>query len=266
MQTSVIATFFISLLASGQLFAAGLDELSKKPEPAPATNKVTTPSTPKAETPKQVAPATAKPAGASKPAKQTAEDQEESEQTQEAAPTEKVAAKPMARSGASKTVENRLSVGTSLGWSVVKPSKGTWIGIGATDMFFRWKTANTDDHPLAATLRYAPLTGVWNTGNRDYDVTLHGIFAGADYLLPLRAAANLSVKAGAELGYLLPYAKAQDGAPESSDVKKGSLSFAVSSGADWSLMNNKLKVGPVIRLQAIGFTVINLGGAAQFVF
>ena len=173
MQTQLVATFFISLLASCQLYAAGLDELSKKPEAAATGTKVAPASTPKTETPKQVVPAPAKPAEPSHATKETAEDQEEPAEDGKKSSTDKVATKPMARSASSKAIENRLSVGTSLGWSIVKPSKGTWIGIGASDTFFRWKTSGAEDHPVSATLRYAPLTGVWTVGKRDYDVTLH---------------------------------------------------------------------------------------------
>lgn len=266
MKKSSLAFFLISTQMASPLFAAGLDELSKKP--AVKTNAAESSSPQKAEPkPTIEKPATPTPAKPPVPAKPKVEPEAAEEEEAEAAPTtEKAEIKPVVRSAASKALDNRLSIGTSLGWSIVKPAKGTWIGIGAADSYFRWRAASAEDGPLYITGRYAPIAGVWSTGSRDYDTTLHGIFGGAEYILPIRVGANLSIKGSAELGYMLVYAKAQDGAPEASDVKKGTVNLSVGTGADWSLFSNKLKVGPFVRLHAVGFSMVNIGGSAQFVF
>lgn len=257
-------------LPSNQLSAAGLDELSKKPTTTTTPAAASTPT--KGATP-EVKPAVEKPAIPSPakppvPVKQKTESQkdEDEEPSEPSEAEQKTEAKPMVRSAASKALENRLFMGTSLGWALVKPSKGTWIGIGAADTYFRWRASSNEDAPVYITGRYAPVAGVWSTGNRDYDTTLHGIYAGAEYVLPLRLASNFSLKASSELGYMLVYAKAQDGAPESSDVKKGTLNLSVGGGGDWSLFSNKLKLGPFVRLHAVGFNMVNVGASAQFVF
>jgi hypothetical protein len=116
----------------------------------------------------------------------------------------------MVKSAASKRLEDRLSIGPSLGWSIVKPTKGSWIGLGSADVLLRWKTSPAESSRLFFTTRYAPVAGVWSYENRDYDTTLHGIYAGAEYMFPVTSNGSLQLKASAEAGYMLVYAKSQD--------------------------------------------------------
>ncbi len=262
MQKALIVYFLFNPLVSSHLFAAGLDELSKKPDPTPAT-KVLAPAAPKPAVEKNTAPV---PAKSEKRAEDAEETQAEPPPDETKGETAKVDAKPVKKSASSKTLENRLSVGTSLGWSIIKPSKGTWIGVGSSDASFRWRLSPKEDAPLYITGRYAPFAGVWSTGNRDYNTTLHGLYGGAEYLMASRLMGAVNLKANVELGYMLVYAKAQDSAPEASEVKKGTVNLAAGAGAEWGLLSNKVKIGPFVRLHVAGFSIINVGGSAQFVF
>lgn len=277
MQKNIFAHFLIgSLLASNGL-AAGLDELSKAgPKATPAPKSVPTTQAP--------APTPSAPVGVPKPNKLPPPkvpgpveptDRVEESQKEEALPEAKSpkeagetkpASKPVDRSAASKALDKRLSLGTSLGWSIIKPAKGTWTGIGSSDVSFRWRTSPKENEKLYITGRYVPFTGVWTVDRRDYDSTLHGIYAGAEYGTPAGSINGPSLKAGVELGYLMVYAKAQDEAVESNDVKGGKVNLSIGGGADWGFVSDKLKVGPFLRAHVLGFTIFHLGVSAQFVF
>ena len=276
----IISKIAMALLAFSSLgLGAGLDKLSKS-KPETSTGKATSNprkvTTPPAESPKPaqtiVAP-TEKPTPAMPPPAPAAKQEPTNKKLEEAKGEEptKVATKPaskpvVAQSQVSKSLENRLSLATSLGWAVVKPAKGTWTGIGASDIGARWRESVKGDGMVFITARYAPIAGVWTLDKRDYDATLHGIFAGAEYEKPIEFMAAPTIKAGVELGYMVVYAKPQDEAEAASDVKGGKVNLAAGGGADWKILNGKVKVGPFARLHFVGFTIVNVGGSVNFVF
>ena len=231
------ASLLASVLLAPASFAAGIEELSK-PAVAPIPQKAETPA----------------------PAE---DDTEESDTEKPADAAAKPATKQVVKSAASKSLENRLSLGTSLGWGIVKPAKGTWNGLGTSDLSLRWRTSRKEGGKLFITGRYAPFAGVWTVDKRDYDTTLHGIYGGAEFQSPV---GNATLKAGVELGYMMVYAKAQDKAEAASDVKGGKVNMTAGGGADWSILSNKVKIGPFARVHVAGFSIINVGGSAQFVF
>jgi hypothetical protein len=269
---------FFSLLIAGSAFSAGLDKLSKSKPEAPASKTTSSSQTvtkPDAEAakptktivaptekPTPVTPPAATPKGAPLNKKQEDADAEELAKT-----TQKAVVKPVVvQSQQSKALENKLSLATSLGWAVVKPANGTWTGIGASDISARWRESNKGDGKVFITARYAPVAGVWTVDDRDYDTTLHGIFGGAEYEKPIEFMGAPTIKAGVELGYMLVYAKPQDKAEAASDVKGGKVNVAAGGGADWAILNGKVKVGPFARLHFVGFTIVNVGGSVNFVF
>lgn len=269
---------FFSLLIAGSGFSAGLDKLSKSKPEAPASKTTSSSQTvtkPDAEAakptktivaptekPTPVTPPAATPKGAPLNKKQENADAEEPTKT-----TQKAVVKPVVvQSQQSKALENKLSLATSLGWAVVKPANGTWTGIGASDISARWRESNKGDGKVFITARYAPVAGVWTVDDRDYDTTLHGIFGGAEYEKPIEFMGAPTIKAGVELGYMLVYAKPQDKAEAASDVKGGKVNLAAGGGADWAILNGKVKVGPFARLHFVGFTIVNVGGSVNFVF
>lgn len=275
----VLAGFSAANLVQG----AGLDTLSRnKPESAstppkaktnPATETTPSAATP-AVTPKVLPPTkptvATPPVPAVKPApasKKPVETKDEAEGAADVATKEKPEAPPeIIRSEISKAMDNRLSLSTSLGWAVVKPSQGTWIGIGASDLSARWRESQKGDGKLFITIRYAPFTGVWSVSDRDYDTTLHGIYGGAEFHKTLEAMGAATLKAGVELGYMLVYADPQDKAEAADDVKSGKVNLTTGGGLEWGLLKDKVKVGPFARLHLAGFTIFNVGGSINFVF
>lgn len=275
----VLAGFFAASLVQG----AGLDTLSKnKPEsastaPKPKTNSATeaAPSaTTPAVTPKVLPPTkptvATPPAPAVKPvpaSKKRIETKDEVEDTADAATQGKPEAPPeIIRSQMSTAMDNRLALSTSLGWAVVKPSKGTWIGVGASDLSARWRESQKGDGKLFITIRYAPFAGVWSVNDRDYDTTLHGIYGGAEFHKTLEAMGAATLKAGVELGYMLVYADPQDKAEAAGDVNSGKVNLTTGGGLEWGILKDKVKVGPFARLHLAGFTIFNVGGSINFVF
>lgn len=268
-----------ALLSSPGL-SAGLDQLSKsKPEapvakPAKETKPMTTPT---AEQPTQSAPKVVTPPEKPTPAtpptaapkvvplnKKSEEVEDEDEKA--AAPAKKPSRQSVVQSQASKAIENRLSLATSLGWALVTPAKGSWIGVGASDVSARWRESIHGDGKAFITVRYAPVAGVWKVDDRDYDTSLHGIYGGVEYQKPVEFLAAPTIKAGVELGYMLVYARPQDEAEAADDVKGGKFNLTVGGGADWDILDGKVKVGPFARLHLLGFTIVNVGGSVNFVF
>jgi hypothetical protein len=271
------AAFFSLLIASSAL-GAGLDKLSKSKPEAPASKTTSSSKTvtkPNAEATKPtqiiVAP-TEKPTPVVPPAAPPKraplnKKLEDAEAEEPAKAVQKAVVKPVVvQSQQSKAIENRLSLTTSLGWAVVKPANGTWAGIGASDISARWRESNKGDGKVFITARYVPVAGVWTVDDRDYDTTLHGIFGGAEYEKPIEFMGAPTIKAGVELGYMLVYAKPQDKAEAANDVKGGKVNVAAGGGADWAMLNGKIKVGPFARLHFVGFTIVNVGGSVNFVF
>lgn len=283
-QLALFAISATTLLTSADSYGAGLETLSKKKPEVPATssavksgNPATSQPTPVANSAAEtvVAPPKAEPAIPPQPTTPTKATplknkvheptDDEGEETDKAS-TKAEAKAVVVQSQASKSIEGRLSLASSLGWAIVKPSKGTWIGIGASDLAVRWRESRKGDERLLITGRYAPVSGVWTVNDRDYDTTLHGIYAGAEYQKPLEAMGAATLKAGLELGYMLVYAVPQDKAEASSDVKGGKLNLATGGGLEWGILNDKVKFGPFARLHFAGFTILNLGGSINFVF
>lgn len=197
------------------------------------------------------------------PSKATVADAVGEESATRSADNAEESKKPTSKSAAGKSLDGRLSLGTSIGWGIVKPAKGSWNGLGTNDMEVRWRASSKADGKLYYTGRYAPFSGVWTVKNRDYDTTLHGFFGGAEYQKPMP---RLTLKAAVELGYMMVYARPQDKAPAAGDVKGGTVNLTAGGGADWSFLSDKVKLGPFARVHVAGFSIFNFGGSAQFVF
>jgi hypothetical protein len=252
----VIKQTITALVAAGLNFSAAALSADDEADTEKPSAKTTT------------APAKPKPATPPKAEKPAAKEPVDTEQGDTAATKEtKEPAKPVAqKSQTSKNLDNRLSLGTSVGWAAIKPAKGTWIGLGASDINLQWRMSQKDDGKLFITGRYAPFAGVWTVNRRDYDTTLHGFYAGAEFQAPTSMLGGVTLKGGVEVGYMLVYAKAQDKAAPSGDVKGGKASLTAGGGADWSILSNKVKVGPFARAHVGGFSIFNFGGSARFVF
>jgi hypothetical protein len=194
-------------------------------------------------------------------ASQQADDQESADKTDKST-TEKTN-KSETKAHADSAVNNRLFLGTSVGWGVIKPSKGSWNGLGTSDVSARWRTGGKEGGNLFITGRYAPFVGVWHLDHRDYDTTLHGIYAGTEYVMPI---SSMNLKAGVELGYMLVYAKPQDNGAAASDVKGNKVNLSAGGGADWGFFGDKVRIGPFARVHFAGFSIINIGGSVQFGF
>jgi len=273
--------FLSALLLTVNSYAAGLETLSKtKPEdpsgsvpsrgvkPAEAAT-ITPPAKPTPVSPAAVTPALVNPKvqTPSRPHPSKEPDAEEDDDDSQAKPVTKKNLKPApVKSELSKSLDSRLSLGTSLGWAIVKPAKGTWSGLGTSDLSARWRQSRKEDGNLFITARYAPFIGTWTVDKRDYDTTLHGVFGGAELHKPTGLFGDANLKAGVELGYMLVYAHPQDKAKAASDVKGGKVNLAAHGGLEWSLLSDKVKVGPIARVHIVGFSMLNLGGSIHFVF
>lgn len=297
MNVTTLKQITLCWLVSTPAMSAGLDSLSKsKPEgvnASPAASQTKSPTKPATSTssatptlvtpPAKPTPATpAAPAVIVTPRSQESTQQEQPKSGQ--LPNHSIAE----RSQFSKRLAKRLSLATSLGWAVVKPSTGSWSGIGASDITARWRESRKADLMFMITARYAPMTGVWRVDQRDYDTTLHGMYFGVELQKPIESMGAPTIKTGLELGYVMVHAAPQDKAEADSKVKGGKINLAVSGGADWDILGGKIKVGPFVRAHLAGFSVarivsrrnslqtqnafvsgfsiFNVGGSINFVF
>ena len=247
------------ILGASAGFSAGMDSLSKPAVPEKSAPTLTTPdamAAPVSPVP-VVSPVPAQPVVAVPPLEKVETDPPVGQKD------EAENAEPVVKSDSSLFLEKRFSLGTSVGWAVVKPSKGTWVGLGASEVSFQWRLSSDDSSPLSVTGRYAPFAGVWTVNKRDYDVAVHGIYGGAEYRIP---AGTATLRAAAELGYMLIYARAQDKTKLTSDVMGGKANISLGGGADWKFASDKILVGPFARFHVGGFSIFNVGASARFVF
>lgn len=205
-----------------------------------------------------------------KPASEPVETQDDETQSSTVPPkpeetdSDKKTEAPIVRSATSIALDERLSLGTAIGWAYVKPSAGTWSGLGTSTLSGSWRKSPKPDGSLFITGRYTPYSGVWRLNDRDYDTTIHGGFIGASWLLPF-APGKSEIKAGVELGYLMVYAIPQDGAEVDGKAKGGKVAGGFSTEINWTFLS-KLKIGPVIRVGAGSFSSVFVGAAANYVF
>ena len=169
----------------------------------------------------------------------------------------------VARSATSISLDERLSLGTGLGWAVVKPQIGKWQGVGATTVVGSWRKSQKPDGNLFITGSYTPYAGTWLVDDRFYDTTVHAFMGGVNWLFPL--AANKGLKAGVELGYLMVYASPQDRSDADGKVKGGKFAAGGNLELDWTVLG-KVKVGPMVRVNGGGFSTAFVGAVANFVF
>lgn len=262
-----LATAF-GLLAT-PLYAMGLDELT---QPTPSAT-----ATPSNAAPKQTAPAgTTEPTPPlSKPATNALEQPQSIQKPGEppVAPpdtkgTETAPANSQqvvaTRSVTSHTLDERLLIGTSLGWSKITPTQGTWSGLGTSSINVAWRTSRQADGNLYITGRYTTYAGNWLYENHYYDTTIHGLISGLEWVLPFHLG-RAQWKAGVELGYLMVYAKRQDSGEVDSKVKSNKASVGGATDVYWTILD-KVRIGPFVQVSGGGFSIAQFGGAAAFVF
>lgn len=164
----------------------------------------------------------------------------------------------------SHRINDRLQLGVSLGFASIKPSAGSWQGLGFSSVTGAWKGSSKVESSFYISGRYTPYAGVLTVEHEDYDAAMHGFFVGPQWQLPIGSQGRV-LKAGLELGYLLVYAKPQDRystatkAKENKVVAGGGVEFA------WMLLEN-VQLGPFLAAHA-GSTQIYQGGvASSFLF
>jgi hypothetical protein len=267
----IICLCWIAVHSTTPSFAKGLDDLSNaNPEaaddsshtqdsnaaPSKAVKSDTVGSPPSSNTSQTPNPVTTPP---QPPAAQDATSSGSQSET-----SSTIAPKPMERSATSLRLNDRLAIGTTMGWRIVKPAEGEWIGIGGSDLNLSWKFSSNTDSRLFLTTRYTPVTGVWKYEDRYYNTTLHGLFVGSDLVLPVRLGSS-NLRFGGEVGYLLVYTTAQDEAEIDSETRTNRFAYGLTSDWTWQIME-KVWAGPSIRLTAGAFATTSIGAGMRFVF
>ena len=76
---------------------------------------------------------------------------------------------------------------------------------------------------------------------------------------------NATVKAGLELGYLLPYLRSQDGEAYEGRLKSGKIMLSNILDLNWTILE-KTQVGPFLYAAIGGTKVIQGGVQTSFIF
>jgi len=189
----------------------------------------------------------------------------QAEANQPAEETKKEVAAEVVRSAASKSIEDRLRIGTGLYFGTINGGDGDWAGRALGDLHasyvLPWSIRK--DLALVALMRYAP------TG---FNVVINGRSArgiAAMYLLGAGARygvrEDLAVVAGLELGLVRIAAYSIDQLDVDPTVAGNGFQTTISGGADWTVLP-KFAVGPRIHVGFGRLTTVHLGAATTFVF
>jgi hypothetical protein len=241
-------------------YSKGLDDLSPADRKAPPESGPVNESSiskpgdaPKAATPPVAAPVPV----------DDEEDADDLKETQKVKPGQ-AAKEPQPPSRQSKFIAGRLALGTSLGLRQVKPAEGTWTGVGAVSVHSDWRLSEKPEGKFFARLRYSPYAGIWKVDDRFYDTTFHGFFAGVGYFGPITPGGG-RINPSLEVGYLMVYARPQDGEIADTKVKKGKISANATVEALW-VFKEKIEFGPFLGGEFGGIQAVHGGIRSRFVF
>ncbi len=93
---------------------------------------------------------------------------------------------------------------------------------------------------------------------------MHGVFVGPEMIIPTSVGKSL-LYAGAEIGYYLVYAKAQDPADGDSAINSGKVAFGLNSEWLWPMLE-KCSIGPAISYSFGSYSVASAAVALRFAF
>jgi len=163
-------------------------------------------------------------------------------------------------------LHQKLSFSTSFGWVYASRSKGDWRGSGMSDLTvgYRYLTLNPT-LSLVGTYRYAPVNVVGEIDGNSYRGVWETHYLGtkADYKL----SPKIVLTGGLEAGYVLVYLTPTDGLETEKKHEDNGVSIALGGGADFILSeNNAFTVGPRLNAGFGGFTTMQVGASAGFMF
>jgi hypothetical protein len=186
------------------------------------------------------------------------EAKEEKKDAPEIKPDATVAA---SRSAASKAIEDKLVLGTGLGWISLSGEGGNWNAGFHSQLFMTYALpVNVAGFALAGSFRYLPLDVTPKIDKNSYRGVVEGLMFGAEGRMKVTAPTNMAYVATAELGYMKTSLDPSDDLAKISSHGKSGVSLAVGGGADWTFLG-KLAGGPRVRLGFGSYSMFEVSGA-----
>lgn len=173
-------------------------------------------------------------------------------------------AAPAVRSEISKKIDNKLVLGTSLGWVSLSGEGGNWNAAFHGQIFLAYALGiNLVGFELGATARYVAMDVTPRIDKNSYRGVVEGYSFGAEGRKVLNE--SWTAVAGADLGYFITSLDSSDDLPKVAAHEENGISLAVGGGADWA-WSEKIKLGPRARLGVGGFSTFEISGALSCYF
>ncbi len=171
---------------------------------------------------------------------------------------------PLTKSALSQKLEDRFSLGMSLGFvTIPKAKNGDYYAYSGADIFAHWKTWSNEKAAITATMRYLPIEAENQIDGKSYNAVIEGYFIGGIYEWLLTQ--SLSVFTGIELGYLVVHLDSVDSFKVSSSDEANKFAYGLATGLDW-LATQKLKLGPRINVAFGDYQIAQYAGAITLLF
>lgn len=169
------------------------------------------------------------------------------------------------RSEASKSLDGKLYVGTSLGVTTITGAKGEWSGGGTSDIMAGYKLPITvmDKLGVWGTFRYQPISATLLADHQSYRVVVHSYGFGGQAkfaVMPL-----LTATANAELAYCAMNLHSVDGFNPDSSLSKGGVRMVVGGGAEWTFLE-KVLVGGRVNVGSGSYTTMEMAATVAMMF
>jgi hypothetical protein len=169
------------------------------------------------------------------------------------------------KSPTSEKLNQRLEIGSSMGWASVKTSDATWTVGGSANLRSSWRRSPKAGGKTFITGRYAAFGGTLKSkDDAYYNASGHVFLGGMNWIAPW-SIGSASHKLGGELGYMLTYVRRQDGSEADAKVKSGKGLVGLNSQIEWTVLE-KMKIGPVLNVGLGQVTSVELGALAMMQF
>jgi hypothetical protein len=167
----------------------------------------------------------------------------------------------VSRSASSKAIEDKLVLGTGLGWISLSGQGGNWAAGFHNQLFMTYALpVNVAGFALAGSFRYLPMDVTPKIDNNSYRGVVEGLMFGAEGRMKVTVPTNMTYVATAELGFMKTSLDPADDLAKVSSHGKSGVSLAVGGGADWTFLS-MLAGGPRVRLGFGSYSMVEISGA-----
>lgn len=166
----------------------------------------------------------------------------------------------------SKSLAQKLFMGTSFGWVKASKSSGEWEGSGMSDLTVGYNITKIGSNMgIAGTYRYAPVAVSGVEDDQSYRGVWEAHYFGG--MFKMNVSPTITAIGTGELGYVMVHMHSTDGLEPDTKVQAGGVSVNLGGGADFALADKGAwSAGPRLHLGFGSMTTIQVAGAATFLF